>query len=323
MTQDIPDTEQPQESPAAVGEAPPAAQGDQPADTAVVQEPQAADSGKAKAKAQSKGEGKGKPKAEGAAKGKPKDGAIGEGKGKPKDGATGEGKGKPKDGATGEGKGKPKAEGAAKGKPKTAGAGKGKGKAQAEAKAPRPPEEKLPPRLKVRYREEILPELMRELGVDNAMDAPRVEKVVINMGVGAATQDPKALEGAAKELAEISGQRPAITRARKSIAAFKVRENNPVGCRVTLRGDRMYEFLDRLFNAALPRIRDFRGLPARSFDGRGNYTMGVREQIIFPELNMDEIERVRGMDITITTTAKTDEHGRALLTKLGLPLRES
>ena len=307
MTQDIPDTEQPQESPAAMGEAPTAAQADQPADAAVAPEPQAADSGKVKAKAQSKGEGKGKPKADGA----------GEGKGKPKADGAGEGKGKPKAGATGEG------EGRGKGKPKADGAGKGKGKAQAEAKAPRPPEEKLPPRLKVRYREQILPELMRELGVDNAMDVPRVEKVVINMGVGVATQDPKALEGAAKELAEISGQRPAITRARKSIAAFKVREKNPIGCRVTLRGDRMYEFLDRLFNAALPRIRDFRGLPARSFDGRGNYTMGVREQIIFPELNMDEIERVRGMDITITTTAKTDEHGRALLTKLGLPLRES
>jgi len=321
MTQDIPDTEQPQESPAAMGEAPTAAQADQPADAAVAPEPQAADSGKVKAKAQSKGEGKGKPKADGAGegKGKPKADGAGEGKGKPKAGATGEGEGK--------GKGKPETDGAGKGKgkgkPETDGAGKGKGKAQAEAKAPRPPEEKLPPRLKVRYREQILPELMRELGVDNAMDVPRVEKVVINMGVGVATQDPKALEGAAKELAEISGQRPAITRARKSIAAFKVREKNPIGCRVTLRGDRMYEFLDRLFNAALPRIRDFRGLPARSFDGRGNYTMGVREQIIFPELNMDEIERVRGMDITITTTAKTDEHGRALLTKLGLPLRES
>jgi large subunit ribosomal protein L5 len=189
--------------------------------------------------------------------------------------------------------------------------------------SPAAPEEKLPPRLKVRYREQILPELMRELRLRNPMQAPRVTKVVINMGVGVATQDPKALEGAVKELAQIAGQRPAITRARKSIAAFKVREKNPIGCRVTLRGDRMYEFLDRLFNAALPRIRDFRGLPPRSFDGRGNYTLGLREQLIFPELSMDDIERVRGMDITVTTTAANDEAGRALLVRLGLPLRET
>lgn len=215
----------------------------------------------------------------------------------------------------------PKAEGKPKeGKGKAAGRPAGKAKAE---KPKAPPEEKLPPRLKVRYQAEIVPALMRELGLDNPMEVPRLRQVVINMGVGVATQDPKALEGAVRELSQITGQRPAITRARKSIAAFKVRENNPVGCRVTLRGDRMYEFLDRLFNAALPRIRDFRGLPPRSFDGRGNYTMGIREQLIFPELSIDEIERVRGMDITITTTARTDEAGRALLTKLGLPLRES
>lgn len=220
----------------------------------------------------------------------------------------------------------PKAEGKPKeGKGKAAGrpAGKAKAEKPKAAKPKAPPEEKLPPRLKVRYQAEIVPALMRELGLDNPMEVPRLRQVVINMGVGVATQDPKALEGAVRELSQITGQRPAITRARKSIAAFKVRENNPVGCRVTLRGDRMYEFLDRLFNAALPRIRDFRGLPPRSFDGRGNYTMGIREQLIFPELSIDEIERVRGMDITITTTARTDEAGRALLTKLGLPLRES
>jgi large subunit ribosomal protein L5 len=229
--------------------------------------------------------------------------------------------------ATGETAGRAKAQ--AQAKPKSEGKAKpaAKGKPQAEkgkaAKGKAPPEEKLPPRLKVRYQQEILPALMRELGMSNPMQVPRVRQVVINMGVGVATQEPKALEGATKELAQISGQRPAITRARRSIAAFKVRQHNAVGCRVTLRGDRMYEFLDRLFNAALPRIRDFRGLPPRSFDGRGNYTMGLREQLIFPELNIDEIERVRGMDITITTTAKNDEAGRALLTKLGLPLRES
>ncbi|HUT75333.1 MAG TPA: 50S ribosomal protein L5 [Armatimonadota bacterium] len=203
------------------------------------------------------------------------------------------------------------------------GAGKSKRKAASGPAAEPQPQVKLPPRLKVRYRQEILPELMRELGLDNPMRVPRVSKVVINMGVGVATQEPKALEGAVRELAQIAGQRPAITRARKSIAAFKVREKNPVGCRVTLRGDRMYEFLDRLFNAVLPRIRDFRGLSARSFDGRGNFTMGVREQVIFPELNMDEVERVRGMDIIITTTAKSDEAGRALLARMGLPLRDN
>jgi len=289
----------------AVGSAPGAA-GEPVAEPAEppAQEPKPAAERKPRAPRKPKAEGKAKAEAEA----KPK------GEGKPKAEAKPKGERKPK------GEGKPAAE-----KPRAEGKPKAKGKAEAKA-APEvkaAPQEKLPPRLKVRYKEEILPALMRELGLSNPMQAPRLRQVVINMGVGVATQDPKALEGAVRELAQITGQRPAITRARKSIAAFKVRENNPVGCRVTLRGDRMYEFLDRLFNAALPRIRDFRGLPPRSFDGRGNYTMGIREQLIFPELSIDEIERVRGMDITIATTAKTDEAGRALLSKLGLPLRES
>jgi len=175
----------------------------------------------------------------------------------------------------------------------------------------------------VRYQEEIGPSLMRRFGYRNRMQVPRLTKVVVNMGVGAATQDPKILEAALRDLATISGQRPAIRRATKSIAAFKVREKMPVGCMVTLRGARMYEFLDRLFNVVLPRIRDFRGLPARSVDGRGNYSLGLREQLIFPEINVDDVTRAQGMDVTIVTTAPTDEEAVALLRELGLPLQES
>jgi len=186
-----------------------------------------------------------------------------------------------------------------------------------------PPPPAPPPRLKVRYQEEIGPSLMRRFGYRNRMQVPRLTKVVVNMGVGAATQDPKILEAALRDLATISGQRPAIRRATKSIAAFKVREKMPVGCMVTLRGARMYEFLDRLFNVVLPRIRDFRGLPARSVDGRGNYSLGLREQLIFPEINVDDVTRAQGMDVTIVTTAPTDEEAVALLRELGLPLQES
>lgn len=255
---------------------------------------------------------------------KPKANDDAEAAGKPEAQSTPDAAGKPGPARKPKGERKPKAARKPKavGKPEAETEGGAQGQPKAQDK-PAPVEERLPPRLKVRYREEIVPELMRELGLDNPMAVPQVRKVVINMGVGVATEAPKALEGAVNELAALSGQRPAITRARKSIAAFKVRQNNPVGCRVTLRGDRMYEFLDRLVNVALPRIRDFRGLSPRSFDGRGNYTMGIREHVIFPELSMDEIERVRGMDITITTNAKTDEAGRALLTRIGLPLRES
>jgi large subunit ribosomal protein L5 len=201
-------------------------------------------------------------------------------------------------------------------------------KKEKKAKAEEPAESgpvgpKIPPRLKLRYHDEIRPALIKQFGYKNAMQAPRVTKVVLNMGVGAATQDAKLLENAAAEMAVISGQRPAITRARKSIAAFKVREKMAVGCRVTLRHDYMYEFLDRLLNVALPRIRDFRGLPVRSVDGRGNYSIGLKEQVIFPEIDLDKVDRTRGMDITIVTTAKTDEEARALLVALGAPIREA
>ena len=197
---------------------------------------------------------------------------------------------------------------------------KGKGKAPAK---PAEPEEKIPARLKERYRAEIVPALMKQFSYRTVMQVPRPVKVSVNMGVGAAIQDAKALEGAAKDMGLITGQKPAITRAKKSIAQFRLRKGMAVGCRVTLRGDRMYEFLDRLFSVALPRIRDFQGLAARAVDGRGNYSLGLREQLIFPEIDVEQIDRVRGMDITIVTSARTDEEARALLTMLGLPLREA
>ncbi|NLT07478.1 MAG: 50S ribosomal protein L5 [Solirubrobacterales bacterium] len=178
------------------------------------------------------------------------------------------------------------------------------------------------PRLKQRYAEEIAPKLREEFGYANPMQVPKVEKITLNMGVGEAKQDSKALESAQGQLAAIAGQRPNIRRARKSIAAFKLRDGMPVGLTVTLRDARMYEFLDRLMAIAIPRIRDFRGLNPRSFDGRGNWTMGVREQIIFPEIDYDGIDQVRGLDITITTTAATDEEAFALLAELGMPFKE-
>ncbi len=179
------------------------------------------------------------------------------------------------------------------------------------------------PRLKERYLNEIRPSLMRAFGYKNVMEAPRVAKIVISMGVGAATQDPKALDGAVEDLAIIAGQRPNITRSKHSIAQFRVRQNNPVGCKVTLRHERMYEFLDRFISVALPRIRDFRGLPADAVDGRGNYNLGLREQTVFPEINIDRVTRVQGMNVTIVTTAKSDEECLALLREFGMPLRES
>ncbi len=174
-------------------------------------------------------------------------------------------------------------------------------------------------RLQTRYREEILPDLTERFGYSTPMRAPRIEKVTVNMGVGDAKQDSKLLEAATDQLATITGQRPNVRRARKSIAQFKVRDGMPVGVAVTLRGARSYEFLDRLMSVAIPRIRDFRGLNPRSFDGRGNYSMGVREQIIFPEVDYDEVDQVRGLDITITTTAQSDDEAFALLEALGMP----
>ncbi len=176
------------------------------------------------------------------------------------------------------------------------------------------------PRLKEQYEREVRPRLKEELGVSSIMQVPRVQKITLNMGVGEAKTDAKQLDAAIEELTTIAGQRAQVRRARKSVAQFKIREGMPVGARVTLRGARMYEFLDRLIAIALPRIRDFRGLNPGSFDGRGNYSLGVREQLIFPEINYDDIQQVRGLDVTITTNAQTDEPARALLQALGLPL---
>ncbi|MFN2557414.1 MAG: 50S ribosomal protein L5 [Nitriliruptorales bacterium] len=175
------------------------------------------------------------------------------------------------------------------------------------------------PRLKRRYREEIVPALQEQLGLTNVMQVPRLEKVVVNIGLGEAIQDAKALEGAMRDLATITGQRPRVNRARRSIAGFKLRQGMPIGVKVTLRGDRMWEFVDRLLSVVLPRIRDFRGLNPDSFDGNGNYTFGVTEQLVFPEIGYDDIDAVRGMDITIVTTVTSDEHARALLDAFGLP----
>ena len=177
------------------------------------------------------------------------------------------------------------------------------------------------PRLKVKYNEEIRQALQAELGLTNVMQTPKLEKIVINMGVGDAVSQARLLEGAIKDLTIISGQKPMTTRAKKSIANFKLREGNPIGCKVTLRGPRMWEFFDRLINLAIPRVRDFRGLNPRSFDGNGNYTFGVTEQLIFPEINYDDVDVSRGMDITIVTSATTNEQGRALLSAFSFPFR--
>lgn len=177
------------------------------------------------------------------------------------------------------------------------------------------------PRLKTRYDSEIRAQLKQSLDLPNVMMVPRLEKIVINMGVGRATQQQSLLEGAVRDLTAISGQKPLVTRATKSIAGFKLREGNAIGCKVTLRGDRMWEFLDRLISLAIPRIRDFRGLPPKGFDGRGNYTFGVVEQLIFPEIDYDKIDAPRGMDITIVTTARNNAEGRALLDAFGFPFR--
>ena len=178
------------------------------------------------------------------------------------------------------------------------------------------------PRMKARYREDIIPALREEFGFANIMQVPGLTKIVVNMGVGEAARDSKLIEGAVKDLAAITGQKPQVTRARKSIAQFKLREGMPIGAHVTLRGDRMWEFLDRLLALALPRIRDFRGLSDRQFDGRGNYTFGLTEQVMFHEINQDKIDRSRGMDITVVTSAANDDEGRALLKKLGFPFKE-
>ena len=180
-----------------------------------------------------------------------------------------------------------------------------------------------PPRMRERFRSAVVPAMMKERGYSNPFQVPRLEKVVINMGVGEGKENAKVLDFATADLQAIAGQKPIITRAKKSIANFKLRENVPIGCKVTLRGPRMYEFLDRLVNVALPRVRDFKGVPPKGFDGRGNYNMGLKEQVIFPEIVYDKVDKVRGMDITMVTTARTDEEAKALLTHLGVPFRES
>ncbi|HAD82078.1 MAG: 50S ribosomal protein L5 [Candidatus Edwardsbacteria bacterium RIFOXYD12_FULL_50_11] len=177
-------------------------------------------------------------------------------------------------------------------------------------------------RLREKYTKEVKPALVKKFGYKSVMQAPRLEKVVVNMGLGEGTQDPKLVEAAAKDLGTITGQKPSIRKAKKSIATFKLRAGVPIGAMVTLRGNIMYEFIDRLLNVAIPRIRDFRGVPTRSFDGRGNYTLGVKEQIIFPEINYDKIVKVFGMDITIVTTAKTDEEAKELLRLMGMPFQQ-
>ncbi|SIS71440.1 50S ribosomal protein L5 [Alicyclobacillus vulcanalis] len=177
-------------------------------------------------------------------------------------------------------------------------------------------------RLYEKYRNQVVPALMKQFNYKNPLQVPRLEKVVINMGLGEATQNPKVIDAAVEDLRAIAGQQPVVTRAKKSIAGFRLRQGMPIGVKVTLRGERMYHFLDKLMNLALPRVRDFRGVSPRSFDGRGNYTLGLREQLIFPEIDYDKIDKVRGMEVVVVTTAKTDEEARALLTELGMPFRQ-
>jgi large subunit ribosomal protein L5 len=191
------------------------------------------------------------------------------------------------------------------------------------AAAAESPAERVPPRLKERYKREIAPALREEFGFANVMQVPVLSKIVVNMGVGEAARDAKLIEGAVRDLTVITGQKPAVARAKKSIAQFKLREGMPIGAHVTLRGDRMWEFCDRLLALALPRIRDFRGLSDRQFDGRGNYTFGLNEQLMFHEINPDQVDRQRGMDVTVVTTAATDDEGRSLLRRLGFPFKES
>jgi large subunit ribosomal protein L5 len=210
-----------------------------------------------------------------------------------------------------------KGDGKAKGKPAEAALeAKGDGKPQRPKASSR-----STARLRDRFEKEIAPSLMKEFELKNPMAVPRINKVVVNMGVGEATQNAKVLDPAVAELQQITGQKPIITKAKKSIAAFKVREGMPIGAMVTLRGDRMYEFLDRLINVALPRVRDFRGVSTKSFDGRGNYTLGLRDQLIFPEISYEKVDKSRGMNVTIVTTARTDDQARALLKGFGMPFR--
>ncbi len=217
---------------------------------------------------------------------------------------------------------KDKAKAAAKGAEKKAAKAAAPAPEKAEGKKAAPAGPKGTPRLMEYYRTECVPRMMQEFRYKSPMQVPRLKKVVVNIGLGEAIQNIKLLESASAELAAVTGQKPVVTRAKKSIAAFKLREGMPIGCMVTLRRDRMYYFLDKLMNVVLPRVRDFRGVSERAFDGRGNYTLGIREQIIFPEIDYDKIDKVRGMNITIVTSAPTDEEGKFLLNLLGLPFRK-
>ena len=216
--------------------------------------------------------------------------------------------------------------GQAQGKPKEKKAKPEAAEAAGEEKSAKPARPKATSRstarLRDKYYKEVLPALMKEFSLDNPMAAPKVEKIVVNMGVGEATQNAKLIDPASSEVGLITGQKPVVTRAKKSIAAFKVREGMPIGVMVTLRGDRMYEFMDRLLNIALPRVRDFRGVPTKSFDGRGNYTLGIRDQLIFPEIDYSKVEKLKGMNITFVTSARNDDQARSLLKHMGMPFRQ-
>lgn len=220
---------------------------------------------------------------------------------------------------------KPSAGKASEKKPKKEAAGtkkEARPEVAAQDKAPKPHDEpRVPPRLRETYRSQIVPALMKEFGYKNPMQVPKVERVVLNVGMGEAIQNVKLLESAVSELGTITGQRPVVTKAKKAIAGFKLRQGMPIGAKVTLRNDRMYEFLDRLVTLALPRIRDFRGVSPKAFDGRGNYTLGLKEQLIFPEIQYDSVASIHGMDITIVTTARTNDEGKALLRHIGMPFR--
>jgi large subunit ribosomal protein L5 len=208
-----------------------------------------------------------------------------------------------------------------KGKPAKGGGSEAAPK-EASPKSAKPKGPQEPPRLKVRYSKEIVPALMKHFNYNNVMAVPKLEKIVINMGLGEAIANAKILDVAVDELGRISGQRPVITRAKKSIANFKLRQNMPIGAAVTLRGERMFEFLDRLTSIVLPRVRDFRGVSTKSFDGRGNYTLGLRDQLIFPEISYEKVDKIRGMNVTIVTTARTDDEARELLRQFGMPFRQ-
>jgi len=206
-------------------------------------------------------------------------------------------------------------------KPKGEKAGADAQAAAAPKPPPKPQEPARPARLRERYAAQVLPELMKEFGFTNPMQAPKLDKIVVNMGLGEAINNGKIIDASVDQLGQITGQKPVVTKARKSIANFKLRQGQSIGAMVTLRGDRMYEFFDRLVSIALPRVRDFKGVSPKAFDGKGNYTLGIREQIIFPEINYDKVEKIKGLNITVVTTARNDEEGRALLRHLGMPFR--